>query len=221
MSVSICEACAAESLVPSVRISSTSSSLSASALAFFVIAASHPWSAPGALNAILTVLPSGLTSCFDCPPAVVPPSSEHAPNSNSPSTAAANSFLRITLALPPRTSHNVGFAPLVLPSLSNNRDEHDHSLDDQLELRRQVEEVQEVEDQRKGQHADERAADRRPAPGEARPADHDGGNRVELVEAARHRRRGGEPSRQKDGPDAGAEPAHDVDAEDGAAHADT
>ena len=58
MSVSIWSAWAAESVTPSLAMSSTSPSFSASLRAFSVIAAIQPWSAPGALKAILTGPPS-------------------------------------------------------------------------------------------------------------------------------------------------------------------
>ena len=73
---------------------------------------------------------------------------------------------------------------LWLFALEQDGGDDDRPLGDQLDLDRQIHQRHEIEDQREGQDAEDRADDRRPPAGQGRAADHDRGDRVELVAGA-------------------------------------
>src|SRR3954471_2877008 len=77
---------------------------------------------------------------------------------------------------------------LVAPALNGNRAEDDDASQDLLDLALDVLEREQVEYQGERDHAEERADHRAAAAGQAGPADHDRGDRVELEPEADHRR---------------------------------
>ena len=199
MSCSTCDTWAAESLVPSSSTNSTSSSSAASASAFSVMAASQPWSAPGALKAILTVL-----ALARPPPSlaagglVVRPESRRvvvvvaalARAGEQPSAMTASPpmsrccrLLRMCRCPPlvrlvrwPRQRSRrwrAAAARMITPLVSCWSSVGMSSMLSRLKT------------QAERDDAEEGADDRRPAAGEAGPADDDGGDGVELEQVAR------------------------------------
>src|SRR5262245_33715191 len=187
ISCSTCDTWAAESLVPSSRTNSTSSNWAASSSAFSVMAASQPWSAPGALKAILTVSPSSTLPPSE-PESLSEPLSDASSSSSPLSHAVSASATTASTAIHRccRALNMVGCPPLCFPdgspvaALQRRGGEDDHAFGQLLELGRHVEQVEQVEQQAEGDDAEERAGDGGPAPGQAGPADDDGGDGVEL-----------------------------------------
>src|SRR5829696_1868272 len=228
---SICCACESASAASSSR-KSTSSYLSAAAFAFFEIAPSQPWSVGGTLATIRTVppppdppLPLPLsspvvsTACADPPP--FPPLP---PSSSSPQAAAPSASSTATASTISRRKSDIAPPPLLdvsqprLRSLEQDRPEDDRSLDHLLDLGREVHLRHQAEDEREREHPQEGADDRRAAAREARAADHDGADRVELVEVPADRRGASEPCAQQHRGDAGEQAREHVDAQDRPSH---
>src|SRR5215212_3438597 len=223
---SICCACESASAASSSR-NLTSSYLSAAAFAFFEIAPSQPWSVGGTLATIETgpllvcELPSPLVVCAVAAeplPPLSPSSSPHAAAPSASSIATASTVNRrksdIVVLLLCRTY----LSQSRLGSLEQHRPEDDRSLDHLLDLGREVQLGHQVEDERERQHPEEGAADRRPAAGQARAADHHGADRVELVEVAAHRRGAAEARAEQHRGDPGEQARERVDAEDDPPH---
>src|SRR5918996_1622150 len=153
------------------------------------MAAIQPWSAPGALNAILTV-PSVLPPEAGVPPdsagsALPPPSSSssllHAATPRASSRqrlSVMTSLLRdiVSPSLWGQTCCEAGGSALT--ALDQDSGEDDHPLRDLLDLDREIHEREQVEDQGEGDDAEERADDARPAAREARTADYHRGDGV-------------------------------------------
>ena len=72
-------------------------------------------------------------------------------------------------------------ASLVLSSARQDRDENDHALHDLLVIGFDVEQIENVVDEREREHAADDASDRAAAAAENAAADDDGGDRVEFV----------------------------------------
>src|SRR4029453_1456799 len=81
-----------------------------------------------------------------------------------------------------RALNMVGCPSLCFPdgspvaALQRRGGEDDHAFGQLLELRRHLQQVEHVEQQAEGEAAEEGAGDGAPAPGQARPADDDGGD---------------------------------------------
>src|SRR5919112_349518 len=86
-----------------------------------------------------------------------------------------------------------------LRPLEQDGAEDDRALGHLLNLGREVHLGHQAEDEGEREDAEERPDDARAASGEARPADHDRADRVELVEVAAHRRGAAEARAQQHG----------------------
>src|SRR5215210_1419660 len=89
-----------------------------------------------------------------------------------------------------------------LRPLEQDGAEDDRALGHLLNLGREVHLGHEAEDECEREDAEKRPDDARAAAGEARPADHDRADRVELVEVSAHRRGAAEARAQEHGRDA-------------------
>ena len=105
-----------------------------------------------------------------------------------------------------------------LRALQQDGAEDDQALGHLLYFGREIELRHQAEDQCEREDAEERADDGRPPAGEARAADHDGADRVELVEVAADGRGAAEPRAEQHGGDAGEQSREHVDAEDRLPH---
>src|SRR3954454_14015762 len=222
---SICWACESASAACS-NSNLTSLCCAAAALAFLEIAPSQPWSVGGTLAMMRTVLPlvpfsvPAVCAAGACTVTVLVLSL--LPHAASPSAESATTAVVMGSRMCDISCLLLLLVDLVpgLRALEQDRTQHDRALGDLLDLGGQVQLRHQAEDQRERQDPEERPDDRRPAAGQARAADHDGADRVQLIQVATDRRGAAEAGAQQHGRHARKQSRQHVDAEDDPPHRD-
>src|SRR6266540_4339826 len=184
------------------------------------MAASHPWSAPGELKAMVIRSPSRTepSPLASFEPALSPDASSSSPDSHPASTRTATAIppriwcCRLRIVVSPSISGRLVVVASAVAALQGGGAEDDHALGELLELGRHVEQVEQVEDQAEGDDAEEGAGDRGPPSRQAGPPDDDRGDGVELEQVSGDRRRAPQAPAQQNRGDADTQPRQDIDA---------